>query len=256
MHPTTTLAAYSPKTSDSAIDAFMSAFTLNLPWFSFAESASPPNRARDGGPVLRLEGSSAGRGSPPDRDRELVAAMARREERAAAAVYDRYAPMLMAVAFRITRSSADAEEIVLDTLEQAWRQADRFEESRGSVSTWLAMMARSRAFDFARKQSRQARYDAGVTDEALREIADTSSSALAMAEVGEASERRAHVTRALAALPAPQREAVELAFYDGLSHSEVAERLREPLGTVKTRIRLGMLKLRDLLQPLAPEVSP
>lgn len=161
--------------------------------------------------------------------------------------------MIMAVAFRITRSTADSEEIVLDTLEQAWRQADRFEEGRGSVATWLAMMARSRAFDVVRRQSRHAKYEAGVTEHELNDIPDTSASAVSMAEIGEASERRAHVARALATLPVAQREAVELAFYDGLSHSEVAERLREPLGTIKTRIRLGMLKLRELLQPLAPE---
>jgi RNA polymerase sigma-70 factor (ECF subfamily) len=232
----------------------MHSFSLRLPWMAFGESASPPSRGRDGGPVLRLEGAAAGRGAPPpNRDRELIAAMARRDERAAAELYDRFAPMLMAVAFRITRSTADSEEIVLDTLEQAWRQADRFEDSRGSVSTWLAMMARSRAFDVVRRQSRHARHDAGVSEREFNEIADTSESAAAMSEIGEAAERRAHVSRALAALPAPQREAVELAFYDGLSHTEVAERLREPLGTVKTRIRLGMLKLRELLQPLAPE---
>lgn len=232
----------------------MHSFSLRLPWLAFAESASPPNRSRDGGPVLRLEGAAGGRGSlPPNRDRELIAAMAQRDERAAAELYERFAPMLMAVAFRITRSTADSEEIVLDTLDQAWRQADRFEDSRGSVSTWLAMMARSRAFDVIRRQNRHARHDASVTDREFNEIADTSESAMAMSEIGEAAERRAHVARALAALPAPQREAVELAFYDGLSHTEVAERLREPLGTVKTRIRLGMLKLRELLQPLAPE---
>jgi RNA polymerase sigma-70 factor (ECF subfamily) len=181
--------------------------------------------------------------------------MGRRDERAAAEVYDRFAPMLMAVAFRITRSTADSEEIVLDTLAQAWRQADRFEESRGTVSTWLAMMARSRAFDVVRRQSRHARYEASVTEREMNEIPDMSEAAAAMAGVAEAAERRAHVARALAALPAAQREAVELAFYDGLSHSEVAERLREPLGTIKTRVRLGMLKLRELLQPLAAEAQ-
>jgi RNA polymerase sigma-70 factor (ECF subfamily) len=231
----------------------MNTLSLSLPWFAFGESSSQ-GRPRSDGPKLRLEGSAGARGTPPERDRELIAAMARRDERAASELFDRFSPMLMAVAFRITRSAADSEEIVLDTLEQAWRQADRFEESRGSVSSWLAVMARSRAFDAMRKQQRHARHDAGVSEQELHAIADTSSTALAMAEVGEASERRAHVSRALATLPAAQREAVELAFYDGLSHSEVAERLREPLGTVKTRIRLGMLKLRELLEPIAAEV--
>jgi RNA polymerase sigma-70 factor (ECF subfamily) len=227
-----------------------------MPWLAFGESASPTNRSRESGTHLRLEGATGAPGAPqPDRDRGLIAAMGRRDERAAAEVYDRFAPMLMAVAFRITRSTADSEEIVLDTLAQAWRQADRFEESRGTVSTWLAMMARSRAFDVVRRQSRHARYEASVTEREMNEIPDMSEAAAAMAGVAEAAERRAHVARALAALPAAQREAVELAFYDGLSHSEVAERLREPLGTIKTRVRLGMLKLRELLQPLAAEAQ-
>ncbi|MBI3791731.1 MAG: sigma-70 family RNA polymerase sigma factor [Gemmatimonadetes bacterium] len=191
----------------------------------------------------------------PDEEGMLLAQLAAGDERAAGALFDRYAPMLMAVAFRITRSRADAEEVVLETLEQAWRQAQRYERSRGSLEAWLAVIARSRSFDRVRADQRRARRVVSVEDQpggAYPEPIDEGSGTL---DSAEASEARVLVARALSALPAAQREAVELAFYDGLSHTEVAERLGEPLGTVKTRIRMGMKKLRELLRPLGPEAT-
>ena len=230
----------------------MDSFALRLPFAAFAASPPPPGRGRgDAPPVLHLQTSA----TPPggDRDAALIAALAGGDERAAAVMFDRFAPMLMAVAFRVTRSRADAEDVVLETLEQAWRQAQRYERSRGSLEAWLAVIARSRAFDRMRMDQRRSRRIVPMEEQpggALLEAADEGASPT---DAAEASDARRLVAQAMAALPAAQREAVELAFYDGLSHSEVADRLGEPLGTVKTRIRTGMLKLRDMLRPLAPE---
>lgn len=235
----------------------MTVLSLRLPqgalrWFAFSASPTPPARGREEVPgVLRLP--TAGGPQGPDDDAALLAALAARDERAAAALYDRYAPRLMAVAFRVTRSRADAEEVVLETLEQAWRQAERYERTRGSLEAWLCVIARSRAFDRVRADQRRQKRVVAMEDTPGGAIPEAADDSLATHDAAEAAEARVLVARALAALPAAQREAVELAFYDGLSHSEVAERLGEPLGTVKTRIRMGMKKLRDLLRPLAPE---
>jgi len=184
-------------------------------------------------------------------DLELVAAMARGDERAASELYDRHASVMFGLALRMVGESADAEEVVLDAFGQAWRDAVRYDGSRGTVTGWLTTIVRTRALDLIRARGRRAR----LADSAA---ADTG----APAGMGEGfpppdlraveGERASAVSAALGALPAPQRLAIELAFFEGLTHHETAERLREPLGTVKTRIRLGMLKLRDLLVAVAP----
>ena len=197
--------------------------------------------------------------SPPHSslaDRDLVAGAAGGDERAMAGLYDRYGQVLYAVAYRIVGERADAEEVVLEAFAQAWRDAPRFEAARGSVAGWLTMIARSRALDLVRARSRRDR----ITTAAASARPDAP---LAMGEVRpdpsagmDHSERRREVRQALEALSAPQRQAIELAYYEGLSQSEIAERLQEPLGTIKTRIRLGMQKLRDALRPFYFEPGP
>lgn len=210
-------------------------------------------RGRDVTPLRRPYPAEGDPGTESD-DR-LLALLAAGDERAAAELYDRFAATLMAVAFRVTRSRADAEDVVLETLDQAWRQAQRYERARGSLEAWLIVIARSRAFDRMRSDQRRGRRIVPIEDQpggALLEARDEGASPI---EAAEASDTRRRVALALASLPSAQREAVELAFYDGLSHSEVAEQLGEPLGTIKTRIRMGMIKLRDLLRPLSPTVQ-
>jgi RNA polymerase sigma-70 factor (ECF subfamily) len=189
-------------------------------------------------------------------DRDLMAGAAGGDERAMAGLYDRYGQVLYAVAYRIVGERADAEEVVLEAFAQAWRDAPRFEAARGSVAGWLTMIARSRALDLVRARSRRDR----ITTAAASARPDAP---LAMGEVSpdpsagmDHSERRREVRLALGALSAPQRQAIELAYYEGLSQSEIAERLQEPLGTIKTRIRLGMQKLRDALRPFYFEPGP
>jgi RNA polymerase sigma-70 factor (ECF subfamily) len=189
-------------------------------------------------------------------DPDLVARAAGGDERAMAGLYDRYGQVLYGVAYRIVGERADADEVVLEAFAQAWRDASKFEAGRGSVAGWLTMIARSRALDLARARARRDRITtaaAGARPDAplaMGEVRPDPSAAM------EHAERRQEVRQALEALSAPQRQAIELAYYEGLSQSEIAERLEEPLGTIKTRIRLGMQKLRDALRPFYFEPGP
>ncbi|MGH7526342.1 MAG: sigma-70 family RNA polymerase sigma factor [Gemmatimonadales bacterium] len=185
----------------------------------------------------------------PSPDRELIARAAEGDERAIAALYDRYGGVLYAVAYRIVGQRADAEEVVIEAFSQAWREAPRFESARGSVAGWLTMFARSRALDLVRARARRERITAAAA-------ADRPETSPAMgdwradpATSYDHSERRRQVQEALQSLSPPQRQAIELAFFEGLSQSEIAARLQEPLGTIKTRVRLGMQKLRECLRP-------
>ena len=154
------------------------------------------------------------------------------------------------VVARVLRQPDDVEDVVEETFWQAWRQASRFDPTRGAVQTWLLTIARSRALDRARalRRRRESPLE-GDDGKVVVEQAAPSDPGLD----AEASERRRIVTAALAELPAEQREALELGYYGGLSQSEIAERTGQPLGTVKTRMRLAMQKLRSQLQILRSE---
>jgi RNA polymerase sigma-70 factor (ECF subfamily) len=192
----------------------------------------------------------------PSADRDLVAQAAAGEEKAISALYDRYGQVLYAVAYRIVGQRADAEEVVIEAFAQAWREAPRFESARGSVAGWLTTIARSRALDLVRARARRERITASAAadrpDEspAMGDWREDPGSSL------EQTERRHQVQLALEILSPPQRKAIELAYFEGLSQSEIAERLQEPLGTIKTRVRLGMQKLRDCLRPFYFERGP
>ncbi len=170
-------------------------------------------------------------------------------------LYDRHAARLYALCHRILRSVGDAEEVLQDAFVQAWEHAGRFDPARGSVGAWLVMMTRSRALDRLRvSRGRHVQVDERVLDGYPTQDGDPEDSVL---EYEGARQMRGKVD----ALPAPQRVALELAFYEGLTHAEIATVLRQPLGTVKTRIRLALLKLRDGLnagggRPIAREPSP
>lgn len=186
---------------------------------------------------------------PPSADAELVSRAARGDERAIGLLYDRYGGVLYAVAYRIVGQRADAEEVVLEAFAQAWREAARFEAGRGSVAGWLTMIARSRALDLVRGRSRRDRMTASAAADRPDASPGMSEFRPDPAKALDHDERRQQVQQALATLSPPQRQAIELAYFEGLSQSEIAERLAEPLGTVKTRVRLGMQKLRECLRP-------
>lgn len=192
--------------------------------------------------------------APPalEDDGSLIAAMSRGDERAAGRMYDRHGAVVYGLALRIVKEVADAEEVVVEVFAQAWREASRFDGSRGTVLGWLTTITRTRSLDLIRSRQRRDR----ATDAAstmLDAPAAMGEGFRAPDALVEERDRATAVTEALRELPEAQRSAIELAFYEGLTHPEVAERLKEPLGTVKTRIRLGMLKLRDILATLGSE---
>ena len=184
-------------------------------------------------------------------DSALVAQAAAGDERALGELYDRYGGMAFSLACAIVVEHADAEEVVADAFTQVWRSASGFEPSRGSVAAWLATIVRTRALDLVRSRKRRARVleeAAVVTDEGeTLVLAPTLESPDRGAELAETS---TIVRKSLAELPPPQRRVIELAYFGGLSQSEIAAQLSEPLGTVKTRMRAGMDKLRQALRPL------
>jgi RNA polymerase sigma-70 factor (ECF subfamily) len=173
-------------------------------------------------------------------DSELLHAVARGDEAALASLYGRYRLILFGLILRILHSRPEAEDILQDVFIQVWKTAANFDESRGRPLTWLVTLARSRAIDRLRALGSRQR----VADEAMQAAPESTSDSEADALQ---SEQRGVVRAALKELPAEQREALVLAYFEGLTQTEIAARLGAPLGTIKTRMRSGMIKLRELL---------
>jgi len=179
----------------------------------------------------------------------IAAALGRREESALAEFYDRYGGTVHALALRMTGDRGLAQEITLDAFLQVWQQVERYDARQGSLEGWLFTIARSRAIDRLRagraiKRTQTDEVDVDPSGPAPPEPPD---------DLLELAERRRYVRHAMAGLSPAQRTALDLAFYQGLSHTEIAERLGEPLGTVKTRIRQSMNVMRRILTPLLPK---
>ena len=168
------------------------------------------------------------------------------DEKALEELYDRYGSLAFSLAFKMVGTTEAAEDVVQEAFYRIWRQAASFDRSKARLSTWLVNITRNLCIDELRR--RGARPQATNSADAEEQLA-----ALAAPDDGDPAEqvwlaqRRAAVSAALGQLPAPQREALELAYFGGLSQSEIAARLGDPLGTIKTRIRLGMQKLRESL---------
>lgn len=175
-------------------------------------------------------------------DQALLARVSGGDAVALRTLYDVCAGRAMSIAYRVLASRSEAEEVVQETFVQVWRQAASYDASRGGAMAWIATIVRSRALDRLRARAASERAVARSEDEA-----DAPATAAAPAELAAQRELRAQVMAALAALPVEQRSAIELAYYEGLSHSEIAARLGDPLGTVKTRVRLGLAKLATVL---------
>ena len=171
-------------------------------------------------------------------DQELVRAAAGGDTAAFAELYDRHASRVFGVLTRMLRRSAEAEDALQETFLRAWKSLDRYDAERCSVGGWLCLIARSRAIDLLRQ-----RRALGGADEVERSPTDDP----ATTDVVEEEERGNAVASAVERLPEAQRRLIRLAFFDGLTHEEIAARTGEPLGTVKSRIRLGMNRLRDMV---------
>ena len=181
--------------------------------------------------------------------------MAAGDERALGELYDRHGSTVYALARAIVRERADTEEVVADAFGQAWRTAGQFDPARGTVTAWLATITRTRALDLVRARGRRSKILARAAQESDAGVAAPLAASDAPDRDVERQETRQLVTRSLGELPEAQRRVVELAYFSGLSHSEIAAELKEPLGTVKTRLRAAMEKLRDALSPRISKVD-
>jgi RNA polymerase sigma-70 factor (ECF subfamily) len=177
----------------------------------------------------------------PSPERRVLERMAAGDGDALRELYDIHARAVYSLALRILRSQSDAEDIVQEVFVQAWRNATRYDASRSTVAGWLLMQAKSRAIDRLRaRRTRPEQADASQRPEPADAAAGPDIQIVR-------SEQAARVREALEQLPRLQRAVVELAYYEGLTHAEIAAQLEQPLGTVKTRIRQGLLKLRQAL---------
>ena len=196
-----------------------------LLWAVIAGSVSPASLADDRGA-----------------DRIALERIARGDHDGLAALYDRHARPVYSLAFRILQDQGEAEDIVQDVFAQAWRQAAQYDGSRGPVAAWLFTLTRSRAID--RLRARRVRPGHTADEGRAANLVDPG---LAPDLQALSAEQVGRLRVALESLPALQRAAIELAYYEGLTHAEIAARLEQPLGTIKTRIRLALGKLRDSL---------
>ena len=175
---------------------------------------------------------------------QLIALTAQGDQTALATFYDRTSPQVFGLIYKILNNHEAAEEVTLDVYTQVWRQAHTYDATRGAPGAWLMTLARTRAIDrFRAGAAEQGRIESLDAVELFASGDDTPEQDM------EGQERRRYVQQALAVLTTEQREAIALAYFYGLSQSEIAEKLRLPLGTVKTRIRSGMIKLREALAP-------
>ena len=191
---------------------------------------------------------------PRDDGLTLLTAVAGGDAGALAALYDRHAGIVYSICTLVLGNSADAEEAVADTFVQIWRTAGRFDPARGSVATWIVTIARSRALDLLRGRARRNAHVDTAVDPAQPAAVANDSAVRVLPDTEQVDAHRLAVW-ALEQLPASQREAIELAYLEGLTHIEIATRLETPVGTVKTRIRDGMKKLRGALASSEKGVS-
>jgi len=184
----------------------------------------------------------------PD-DFSLMQAIARRDRTALELLYDRHSSLVLAICRKVLRDATEAEDVLTDVFFEAWAKADRYDASRGSPVTYLVTLARSRGIDRRRSHASRPIITSDYTDAgAITDPVPDPSESIYY------KERQTQVRKALSALDPAQREAVECSFYEGLSHSEIAEKLNRPLGTIKTYIRQGLIQLRKRLRSTNDEL--
>ena len=183
------------------------------------------------------DGSTVKTRTAPEKDADLLTRVQKGDERAMSVLFDRYSKIVYSVALRVLRDTASAEDVMQEIFMQIWRNPNSFIATKGSLGGWLVVVSRNRSIDTLRRKR---------PSEQVEEMNLASSTNLA-----DEAERAIMTERARAGmqqLPVEQRKTLEMAFFDGLTHSEIAEMTGEPLGTVKTRIRSALLTLRKAFQ--------
>src|SRR5712691_8752000 len=180
-------------------------------------------------------------------DREMIARIGRGDQSAFGALYDRLSGPLYSLAMRMLGDAGDAQDTLQDVFVQIWSRAGTYNPEQSSVFSWTVLLTRSRVIDRLRARGRRLRVVAGSTDDKDADVADASTIESA-ADTADKNDEAARVRIVLNSLPSEQREAIELAFFEHLTHHEIAARLEQPLGTIKARIRRGLLKLRQRLR--------
>lgn len=175
-------------------------------------------------------------------DIELMRGIADRDPNALRAMYDKHASLVYTIALRMLRRPEEAEDLVSDVFWELWDKSSRYDQTRAAPTTYLVTLARSRAIDRTRRKASRPQLTIDSVEE-MGPISDGSP-----ADDAELTEQRQRVRDALASLDPNHREAVEAAYYGGLSHTEIAAKLGKPLGTVKTYIRQGLIRLRDAMR--------
>jgi RNA polymerase sigma-70 factor (ECF subfamily) len=173
---------------------------------------------------------------------QLMRRIARRDSEALSQLYDRLGKWVFSLAMSVVRNRSDAEEVTQEIFLRIWRQASRFKSDRGTVRAWLAIITRRSAIDRTRSRGHKEKKRATSMDDAAMEMTDTG----AAGRIVDGAERRI-VHDAMGRLEDGQSEVIQLSYYEGYSHSEIADKLQLPLGTVKTRIRNGLKQLRQML---------
>lgn len=175
-------------------------------------------------------------------DKVLIEQVSKGDKSAFKEIYSRFSQVTYNLAFRMLRDREDAEEVVQEIFLQIWNKAKSYDPGRGAVSTWVLNIARSRAIDKIRKVGYRDR-NIEIDEEKVNSNVDVSRN------LEDRDESKNVIKQALESLPEKQRTAIELVYFEGLTHVEAADKLNEPVGTIKTRIRLGVLKLKDKIMP-------
>jgi RNA polymerase sigma-70 factor, ECF subfamily len=181
-------------------------------------------------------------------DQEMIARIGRRDQGAFSALYDRLSGPLYSLAMKMLGDPAEAQDALQEVFLQIWSRAGTYDPEQSSVFSWTVLLTRSRVIDRLRARGRRSRVVVASTEDAP--TAADASTVESAADTAEKNDEAARVRYVLNNLPSEQREAIELAFFEHLSHHEIAARLGQPLGTVKARIRRGLLKLRQRLHTL------
>jgi RNA polymerase sigma-70 factor (ECF subfamily) len=172
--------------------------------------------------------------------------LSQRDLRAFEAIYDRYNAVVYSTALRVIGDASLAEDVTQEIFLRLWRQPDRYVASRGRFLSWIISVSRNRSLDEIRRRGRRQRYESASPEQQEREF--PAGDANDPSRLALAADDRDRIREALALLPPEQKQVLELAYFHGLTQQEIAEKLEQPLGTVKTRIRLGMQKLRVWLK--------